>query len=245
MVVDFIRSWRWCLLAAALLIALGSWRAPVSFLTPAALLSDAPSLEPRAIPGAALRPAQRSRDGSLAKGKLLVASGELRDPHFAEAVVLLIDYNEEGAMGVIINRATRVKLSELLPKIKGLEQRSDPIYEGGPVERSEILMLLRSAQEPADSRAVFGDVYLSASAGLLKRLAEESPRDHAPFRVYSGYAGWAAGQLEAEVGAGAWHIFPATAAVVFASRPEDLWRELNGRATLRLARRWRYSGNPV
>jgi putative transcriptional regulator len=186
---------------------------------------------------AAVLTVQRSRVDSLAKGKLLVASDGLRDPNFAETVVLLVEYNEQGAMGVILNRATRVKLSELLPRIKGLKQRGDPIYEGGPVERSEILMLLRSTQEPEHSRAVFADVYLSSSADLLKRLAAESSRDNAPFRVYSGYAGWASGQLEAEVGAGGWHIFPASAAVVFAPEPGGLWRDFISRATLRLALR--------
>jgi putative transcriptional regulator len=186
-------------------------------------------------------PAQRSRAGALAKGKLLVASNELRDPNFAETVVLLIEHGEEGAMGVVINRATRVKLSELLPKIKGLGQRGDMIYEGGPVERSEILMLLRAEHEPEDSRAVFEDVYLSASAALLKRLAAEPRREEAPFRVYSGYAGWAPGQLEAEVEAGAWYLFPATAETVFAS-PDELWRELIDRTTLRLAGRGQHRG---
>lgn len=243
MVFDFVQSWRWGLFGATLVGWLGS--------APAPLRTDGPDRIPHAVTAAAVEladvsllaqrgprrtpaAAQRSRAGSLARGKLLVASGELRDPNFAETVVLLIEHGEEGAMGVVINRATRVKLSELLPKIKGLTERADTIYEGGPVERSEILMLLRSAQEPEDSRVVFGDVYLSASAALLKRLAAEPPRENAPFRVYSGYAGWAPEQLEAEVEAGAWHIFPATAETVFAS-PEELWRELNDRTTLRLA----------
>jgi putative transcriptional regulator len=243
-VFDFAQSWRWGLFGATLVGWLGSAPAPLRTGRPdripyaataaAVELADVSLLAQRGlrrIPA----PAQRSRAGSLARGKLLVASGELRDPNFAETVVLLIEHGEEGAMGVVINRATRVKLSELLPKIEGLGQRGDIIYEGGPVERSEILMLLRSEQKPEDSRVVFRDVYLSASAALLKRLAAEPAREKAPFRVYSGYAGWASGQLEAEVEAGAWHIFPATETAVFASRPADLWRELHDRTTLRLA----------
>jgi putative transcriptional regulator len=232
-----IRSCRWYLLGAVLLIALCAWQASTLFPDPAMRGSSDVSLPAHLGPDRTLvLPVQHSRHGSLAKGKLLVASDTMRDPHFAEAVILLVTYNEQGAMGVIINRATQVKLSELLPRVKGLEQRGDTIYEGGPVERSEILMLVRSAKEPEDSRVVFGDVYLSASAELLKRLAAESPRNDPPFRVYSGYAGWAAGQLESEVELGAWHIFPASAGTVFASRPEDLWREFIDHTTLRLAR---------
>lgn len=185
--------------------------------------------------GADVLPAQTNPKTKLAKGKLLVAAETLGDPNFAETVVLLTDYNEKGAMGIILNRATGVKLSELLPRIESLEQRDDPIYEGGPVERAEILMLVRSPQEPEHSQLVFEDIYLSSSADLLKRLAKESGRQDAPFRVYSGYAGWAPEQLETEVEAGAWHIFPATRALVFAAQPEDLWPTLIRRTTLRLA----------
>ncbi len=184
--------------------------------------------------GVGLR-AQTNLKTGLAKGKILVAAETLGDPNFAKTVVLLTDYNEDGSMGIILNRATGVKLSELLPRIESLKQRDDPIYEGGPVERAEILMLVDSAEEPEHSQRVFDHVYLSASADLLKRLARETERQNTPFRVYSGYAGWAPGQLEAEVEVGAWHIFPATRTMIFATRPEDLWPDLIRRTTLRLA----------
>lgn len=178
---------------------------------------------------------QNHSGARLAKGKILVAVPELGDSNFAETVVLLTDYNEEGAMGIILNRPTRIKLSELLSRLESVEQRDDPIFEGGPVERSEFLLLVRSLKPPEASQLIFGDVYLSSSADLLRRLAKESARHNAPFRVYSGYAGWAAGQLEAEVEAHAWYILPSTAATVFAARPEDLWEQLIRSTTLRLA----------
>jgi putative transcriptional regulator len=232
-----IRSRRWYLLYAVLPVALCGWHVSARFSRSAMPESaDHPSAAPQDQQRASVLPVQYPLDTSPAKGKLLVATETLRDPHFAETVILLVNYDEKGAMGVIINRATHVKLSDLLPRVKGLEQRSDTIFEGGPVERSEILMLVRSAKAHEDSRPVFGSVYLSSSADLLKRLAAESPQDNAPFRVYSGYAGWAAGQLEDEVGLGSWHVFPASAGTVFASRPEDLWREFIDRTALRLAR---------
>ncbi len=240
MVVDLLRS-RCRRLSGVLLIALAAWSTP--WVTPAAQrpagLSSPVHLN--RAPGAVLTrakvvPVQRIGSGLLAKGKLLVASEGLGDPHFAETVVLLLDYSDEGAMGVLINRSTDIKLAKLLPRVSGLEQRSDTIFEGGPVERSEILMLVRSDKEPEDSKLVFGDVYISSSAELLKRLAADAPAGDAPFRVYSGYAGWAGGQLETEVGVGAWHIVPATTADVFSSEPGRLWQDLIGRATMRFAR---------
>jgi putative transcriptional regulator len=183
-----------------------------------------------------LQPVQNAPQSRLAKGKFLVAAVELGDPNFAETVVLLTDYNhDKGAMGIILNRATRVKLTELLPRLQSLTERADIIFEGGPVERAEILLLVRAPHEPEDSQPVFGDVYLSNSADLLERLTKERAKEETPFRVYSGYAGWAPGQLEAEVELGAWHIFPATSAAVFDTQPEDLWPQLIRRTTLRLA----------
>jgi putative transcriptional regulator len=186
-------------------------------------------------PPAGVLPVQSAPESRLAKGKLLVSSEELRDPNFGESVVLLLDYNEHGAKGVIINRATHIKISELLPKVESLKQRGDTIYEGGPVARDEIMMLVRASEEPEDSRPVFRGIYLSKSAELLKRLVAESTEAKPRFRVYSGYAGWGPGQLDAEVEIGAWHIFPATAAIVFSPQPEDLWRQFIRRTTMRLA----------
>jgi hypothetical protein len=80
----------------------------------------------------------------LAKGKFLVASRKLQDPNFKETVVLLIDYGMDGAMGLVINRPSAVKLATVFPDIKELKQRKDTIYVGGPVEVNKMLLLIRS-----------------------------------------------------------------------------------------------------
>lgn len=225
---------RRCRIGAAVLLAVG-WMLIESSASQTTREHRRADTQTSAMAPSFFRLAQINSGARLAKGKILVAVPELGDSNFAETVVLLTEYNEEGAMGIILNRPTRVKLSELLSRLESIEQRDDPIFEGGPVERSEFLLLVRSLKPPEASHLIFGDVYLSSSADLLRRLAKETARQNAPFRVYSGYAGWAAGQLEAEVEANAWYILPSTSATVFAARPEDLWEQLIRSTTLRLA----------
>jgi len=169
-----------------------------------------------------------------AQGKFLVAGRGLGDPNFAETVVLLVGHSEQGTMGIIINRATKVKVSELLPEIKSLEQRDEIVYIGGPVARRNILLLIQSDGEPVESKLVFGDVYVSSSPELLEQLAGESG-EGTPFHVFAGHSGWAPGQLEAELAEGAWHILPASAAAVFDSEPSGVWPKLIDRTNLRYA----------
>ena len=92
----------------------------------------------------------------LAKGKFLVASRRLGDPNFSETVVLLIEYGPEGAVGLVINRPSNVKLSTVFPDVKELKQRKDTIYVGGPVAVNQMLMLIRSAQAPAAFTTIRG-----------------------------------------------------------------------------------------
>jgi putative transcriptional regulator len=166
---------------------------------------------------------------SLAKGKFLVASRGLSDPNFAHTVVLLLDYDEGGAMGVIINRPTDVKLKDVLPEVEELESHDDAVYMGGPVALNYMLFLVRSSKPPEDGVHVFERVYVSSSRDELKRqLREKSPRER--FRFYAGHAGWAPGQLDAEVAAGGWHVMPADADAIFEEDPSKIWRNLIGQA---------------
>ncbi len=160
-----------------------------------------------------------------ARGKFLVASRELLDPRFREAVVLLIDYSANGATGLIINKPTKVALAEALPSIPGLKKRSDAVYYGGPVENNIILMLIRSKEDPQEAVRVFGDVYVSASRNTLERMIDSHKTDK-QLRTYSGYAGWMARQLDWEVSRGDWLIVPADARSIFESDASGIWREL-------------------
>lgn len=180
------------------------------------------ALSARVLP---LATPQTPSPSGLAKGKFLVASRRLGDPNFAEAVVLLIDYNQQGAMGVVINRPADTHLATLLPNVEGLQQRADPIFLGGPVGRNQLLILARSPGQPEESQPVFEDVYTIAGQSVLERLIHDRGAD-VKFRAYIGYAGWGAGQLDFEMSQGGWHVVPADTTTVFDKPPSDIWPDL-------------------
>jgi putative transcriptional regulator len=172
----------------------------------------------------------------LAAGKFLVAHRDLGDPNFAQTVVLLLHYDEdEGAMGLIINRQTKLPISRALKLLKDTQTRSDPVYLGGPVDRTTIQALLRSPIKLEEADHIFSDVYTISSERLLEKSLRAGT-DASAFRVYLGYAGWGADQLEREVEAGGWWVFPGDAKNVFDAHPETLWRRLIEKTELQIAR---------
>jgi putative transcriptional regulator len=171
----------------------------------------------------------------LAKGKFLVASRRLQDPNFKETVVLLVEYGLNGAMGLVINRPSPVKLVTVFPDIKELKQRKDTIYAGGPVAVNQMLMLIRSSQVPEESKEITQDVYISSSGKVLERLMKSTANDE-KFRLFAGYAGWAPNQLDFERTRGDWHVLKADAETVFAQKPLEIWQDLIHRVSVKWVR---------
>ena len=161
----------------------------------------------------------------LGVGSFLVASRDLLDPNFSHTVVLVLDYNSEGALGVIINRPTEVGLDEMVADLEGLVDRSETVWVGGPVAHWQVVLLVRSADGIEGAERVFADVHFTASRVVLESILESDEE----FRAYAGYAGWAAGQLEGEIERGGWHVLPGDAEMVFDAEPLELWRELIAR----------------
>lgn len=180
--------------------------------------------------------AQSDREGDLGIGKLLVASRDLSDPAFSESVILLVRYDQDGTVGLMINRRTGMSISRALRDLNVGGDRTDPVYRGGPVEPVSVLALLRSRVQPEGAAPVFGDVYLVSTKDLLeKTLAKSAGPDE--LRVYLGYCGWSRGQLEREVRQGSWHIFNRSADLVFDSEPDSVWRRLMARVEQNIAQR--------
>jgi putative transcriptional regulator len=202
-----------------------------------------------AIPGAAVllsRPAPiaagtrvirtqaRGKVRDLAAGKLLVAHEDLPDPNFADTVVLLITYDEEGAMGLVINRSTDIPLSKLFEDMEGAKGRNDRAFAGGPVARTGVVALVRSREQPEQSRHVFADVHLITTQEVLEKSMKAGTNESA-FRVYIGYAGWGPGQLDHEVELGTWHILRGEAEVVFDAKPDSVYSRLIEKTRIRTA----------
>lgn len=185
--------------------------------------------------GSLLAAAQSASVRDLGVGKLLVASEDSRDSVFAETVILLIRYDHDGTMGVMINRPTKVPISTALQELKGARERSDPVYTGGPVELRNVLGLLKANTMPEGAAHVTGKVYVVSTKPLLEKiLAGRSDPDE--FRVYLGYCGWGPGQLENEIRHGFWHVAAASQDLVFDSNPGSLWSRMIARLGQRIAR---------
>jgi putative transcriptional regulator len=155
-------------------------------------------------------------------GVFLYASPAIRDPNFAETVVLLLQHSTEGSLGLVVNRPTRVPLREAVPDLaesKGLTLR---LHYGGPVEPDVVLALVRSPRKLEGAERVLPDVQLSTEPRRWKEVAAE-PDAQSRLRVYSGYAGWAPGQLDREMRLQGWVVAPADARSVFSPDPEALW----------------------
>jgi putative transcriptional regulator len=128
-------------------------------------------------------------------GSLLVASEKLGDPNFAESVVLILEHDDDdGTLGLIINRRTEIPLARIFPDVKG---STDPVYAGGPVSITAVQALLRLPSEANETQHVAGDVYATGNKDLIEKAVRERTAP-SRFRLYVGYAGWAPGQLEAE-----------------------------------------------
>lgn len=182
---------------------------------------------------AALVPIQLKSANHLGVGKLLVASRGLPDPNFAESVVLLVHYDDQGVVGLILNRRTDLPLSQVLD-LKAAKERTDPVYLGGPVEHSAVFALFQSSARIEKAENIFGGVYLISDKSLFEKTLSERP-DPTVFHVYLGYAGWTPDQLQAEIKAGAWFVFPADTAAVFNTHPDSLWLQMIRKTEMKFA----------
>jgi|SRR5215831_84804 len=179
-------------------------------------------------------PVQSRNPKDLGPGKLLVASRELGDPNFAQTVILLVHYDNDGVIGLMLNRRTDVPISRVLDQFRTAKDLSDPVYLGGPVETPTVFALLRSTDKLEGAEHVFGGVYWIASKPALEKTISSHP-DPAAFHVYLGYAGWTADQLKTEVRLGGWFIFQADDQTVFSAKPNSLWHEMIKKTELKMA----------
>ena len=167
-------------------------------------------------------------------GSLLVSSVLLADGVFNQTVVLILDYDADGALGVILNEISQTPLDAVLPDWVNVVSGPPYLFHGGPVSPNGAICLASVAdpgEEPPGWRRMFSTV------GLLHldtpiEIVRGGYRD---LRIFAGYSGWSPGQLEAEIEEGMWHLVPASYADVFATQPLDLWRAVLRRQPNELA----------
>jgi len=179
--------------------------------------------------------ARQADSDDLARGKFLIAPRDSQDPNFSGTVVLLIHYDDDGAVGLVINRPTKLPLSQLFDGIKAARKIDDVAYFGGPVELRDVLALCRSQKKPEASIPMFGDVYLLSTKGGLEKALSSKPTPKT-LRVYVGYTGWGPGQLEHELELGGWRVLPGEEDSIFEVDPAGVWPKLIDRTEMRVAR---------
>jgi putative transcriptional regulator len=153
------------------------------------------------------------------RGQLLIASPAHFDPNFARAVVLVVEHSDEGAMGIVLNRPSSAPVAEAVPPLEELVEEDEPVYVGGPVEPASVVVLAEFEDTDAAAALVFGDL------GFLRADADPTVLEAAArrFRVFAGYAGWGAGQLEAELEEPSWIVESPELEDVFSAEPDELW----------------------
>jgi putative transcriptional regulator len=153
--------------------------------------------------------------GSL-RGQLLIAAPQLID-YFRRTVVLVIEHTDEGAMGVVLNRPTSAGVAELVPDLAELAGEDAVVHAGGPVAPDAVIAL-GDFEQPEEAGTP-----VSGTLGLLD--PDQPDPALRRLRVYAGYAGWAPGQLDAELEQEAWIVEQAAPDDPFGSR-DDLWAAL-------------------
>jgi putative transcriptional regulator len=182
------------------------------------------------------------------KGRLLVANPAMPDPNFNRTVVLMLAHQADGALGVVLNRPSELDVDSPLPRWERLVADPPVVFVGGPVAPGAAICLAHVPDAPAgptgleppdvdDLEGLGGWLPLVGDLGTLDldRDPDELEIDVKAIRVFAGYAGWGAGQLESEVEAGAWFVVDAEAADALAGDPDQLWRRVLRRQGGRLA----------
>ena len=181
-------------------------------------------------------------------GRLLVASPRLSDPNFDRTVVLVLEHGEPGAVGLVLSRPMHVGVGELLAPWEELAEATPPgvIFSGGPVSPAAVIGLAGPAVPPPPGP---DDAWHAVVEGVgvvdLSVAPGDQPVALGAARLFSGYAGWAPGQLEGEIGEGAWFALDALRADVFATDPEQLWHDVLQRQGGRLAMLAVYPPSPT
>ncbi len=155
------------------------------------------------------------------KGRLLISAGSLFDPNFRQTVVLVGAHDDQGAVGVVLNRSLEVTVEEAASALSDLAGPREKLFQGGPVEPDQAVLLVEAASPAVLDVPVFGSVGF-----LTGEVASEVRAEVRRARVYVGHSGWGPGQLDAELASGSWIVDDATVEDVFTAEPGALWRRV-------------------
>ena len=159
------------------------------------------------------------------RGQLLIAGATLPDPNFARTVVLVCEHSEDGALGLVLNRAGELLVGESAPELAPLTGDEATIDEGGPVQPEALLVLAEFEDASQAAIPVLGTVGLMGDGSDVEDLVGTTRRA----RAFAGYAGWGPGQLDAELARDDWFVAPAGIDDIFDPDADELWQRVLAR----------------
>ncbi len=156
------------------------------------------------------------------RGKLLLASPALLDPNFRRTVVLIGPHDEQGALGLVLNRPSEVQVRDVVGDLGPLSGEADRLFVGGPVAPGAVVVLAEFSDPSLAAMSINGDIGLPSMSADPERLAAGVRHS----RCFAGHAGWGAGQLDAELAEESWFIEPLVASDLWLEPDQDLWGTL-------------------
>jgi putative transcriptional regulator len=160
------------------------------------------------------------------QGKLLLSEPFSRDPNFKRTVVLLASYNEEESVGFVLNRPMELRLGQLVDELRS---SNFPVWEGGPMQRDSLFYVHTLGKVIPGSIRITEGLYWGGNFETIKTLIKDNKLEEKELRIFIGYSGWAAQQLENEMQSNSWLVAPATLDVVMnagKNSDEKLWKEV-------------------
>ncbi len=160
-------------------------------------------------------------------GTLLAAFPDMLDPNFMHSVVLVCQHNEQGAYGVVTNKRTRYTVKQLLPNHPVLGASRFPVFLGGPVDHTTLQFVHTVPETIPGGLSLDGKLWLGGDLDALGAYVAAKPRAASKkLRLFLGYSGWSAGQLEGELGSGSWLPAPPSLQGIFGEPGETTWRRV-------------------
>jgi putative transcriptional regulator len=163
----------------------------------------------------------RQEEIKVKAGSLLVAEPFLQDPNFARTVVFVCEHSEEGSVGFVLNRPTDIRLNEVLPN---MYNRPVLLNQGGPVEL-DTLHMLHSMPDLLGGNEIAPGLYWGGSYDALQSVITDDKYPEADLKLFLGYSGWTAGQIDKEMGEGSWLVAEPSKNIIFGTDPKMAWRD--------------------
>lgn len=160
---------------------------------------------------------------AMAPGRVLLAEPFLLEPYFKRSVVLVTEHNEEGSFGLILNKPIKMKFNQALPEAPEFETT---LNLGGPVSKETLHFLHRLGNKIPGSKKIVNGVYWGGDFDLVQEMMHDGSISEKDIKMFVGYAGWSAHQLDNELKMNSWIIEKANSAMVFRKESSDLWNHI-------------------